>query len=72
MQNRGETTATFSNSLTSVLLVIVRSKLFLQPVCGIQEAVFLCSFLLLDADQPFADQPFHNLTRGVQRADLQQ
>ena len=51
----------------SVLLVIVRSKLFLQPVCGIQEAVFLCSFLLLDADQPF-----HNLTRGVQRADLQQ
>ncbi len=40
---------------------------FLQPICGIQEAVFLCSFLLLDADQPF-----HNLTRGVQRADLQQ
>ena len=31
------------------------------------EAVFLCSFLLLDADQPF-----HNLIYGVQRADLQQ
>jgi len=51
----------------SVLLVIVRPKLFLQPVCGIQEAVFLCSFLLLDAGQPF-----RNLIHGVQRADLQQ